>query len=251
MLGTIFYIEEFTLHGGPRIRTTVFLKGCPLRCRWCHNPEGLSFSPEVMKKHNLCTGCNMCQKHCEHEDCKPFPVCVLACPNGALHIAGQRYSAEELANRLLENKEILKAGSGGVTFSGGEPLAQAEFMLEVISKLNGMHTAIQTSGYADQDVFKRVINKVDYVMFDIKLADPVKHKQYTGVSNELILKNFEILRKSNKDYIVTTPLIPNITDTQENLRAIKALIKDSKWQKLPYNPYTAAKYRMLNREYKL
>lgn len=199
----------------------------------------------------LCTVCNLCRRTCDHDECKLYSLCVLACPNGALHISGQSYSANQLATRLLENQDILKAGGGGITFSGGEPLSQAEFMLDVISRLKGLHTAVQTSGYADRDTFKKVIAKVGYVMFDIKLANPIEHQQYTGVSNELILENFKSLQKSGKDYIVRTPLIPNITDKQENLRAIREIIKDSKWEQLPYNQYAAAKYKMLNREYTL
>ena len=244
MTGTIFDIKEFSLHDGPGPRSTVFMKGCPLRCIWCHNPEGFSDKPQLMIKHNLCTHCKKCEAPCNHDECKAFSRCIHACPEGLISVSGQEISSDKLAKILMKNADFYKINGGGITFSGGEPLIQSEFLLEVISKIK-CHTAIQTCGHAPCDVFKKVINAVDYVMMDIKIADRELHKKYTGVYNDIILENFEYLKKSKKDYIIRTPLIPDICDTQENLLQIKKIIGNSKWEKLPENIFWNSKYSML------
>jgi len=251
MTGTIFDIKEMAVHDGPGIRTTVFFKGCPLRCRWCHNPEGLSAGTQLMFKYNSCKGCNSCQKSCEHTECKPFGRCILACPENCLEAVGRRVEAEQLVYELICSAEILGESFGGFTFSGGEPLAQPEFLLEVIDKLKNYHLCIETSGYADSKIFKNIIEKLDFIIMDIKIADSEAHKSYTGVSNEKIFENYEILKNSGKPYIIRTPLIPNITDTKENLEAIKEIIDGSTWEKIPYNAAAGAKYKMLGMEYRL
>ena len=248
-MGTIFDIKEFAVHDGKGLRTTVFLKGCPLHCVWCHNPEGMNPKPELMLRVNSCKHCGLCFKPCSHKECKPFKRCIHICPDNLVKIVGEEISSEKLANRLLKNKDILE--NGGVTFSGGEPLLQAEFLLETINKLEDIDIAIETSGYVDEEVFKKVLNKVDYVYFDIKLVDENKHIEYTGVSNSLIINNLKVLMNSNVPYTIRTPLIPNITDTKENLEAIKKLIGDSNHELLPYNEFSSVKYQMLNKEYKL
>ena len=244
MTGIVFDIKEFSLHDGPGARTTVFLKGCPLRCIWCHNPEGLNAEPQLLVKHNLCTHCNKCKQVCNHPECAPFNRCLHACPNGLLSVSGRYVSSDELAKSIMENNDIFTQTNGGVTFSGGEPLMQSSFLLETISKLN-CHIAIQTSGYAKRDVFKEVINSVDYVMMDIKLADKNIHKKYTGVYNDIILENFQYLKNSGKEYVIRTPMIKNICDTAENLNSISQIIGDSHWEKLPENTLRQAKYDML------
>ena len=244
MTGTVFDIKEFSLHDGPGPRTTVFLKGCPLRCKWCHNPEGLESSPQLMVKHNLCTNCGLCKIPCNHADCKEFSRCIHTCPNGLVSVSGKKYSSDELVKILLKNKDFYEMNGGGITFSGGEPLMQSDFLLEVMENLN-CHTAIQTSGYAPNDVFRKVVDKIDYVMMDIKLAERNLHKKYTGVYNDLILENFEYLKSSGKDYVIRTPLTPGICDTEENLAKIKEIIGDSPWEKLPENTFWNAKYSML------
>jgi len=246
MTGTIFDIKEMAVHDGPGIRTTVFFKGCPLRCRWCHNPEGLSAGTQLMFKYNSCKGCNSCQKSCEHTECKPFGRCILACPENCLEAVGRRVEAEQLVYELICSAEILGESFGGFTFSGGEPLAQPEFLLEVIDKLKNYHLCIETSGYTNRDVFNSVIEKLDFIIMDIKLADNDTHKHYTGVGNEQILANFRTLQNSGKPYRIRTPLIPNITDTKENLAAIKRLIGNSPWEHIPYNAAASAKYEMLD-----
>lgn len=251
MNGMIFDIKEMAIHDGPGIRTTVFFKGCPLRCKWCHNPEGLSFQPQLMYKRAKCIDCKHCQKACEHEDCQPFGRCIHACPENCLEIAGREVSPAELAIELKESAEILGESFGGFTFSGGEPLAQPRFLLELTEELREYHLCMETSGYADTNAFKQVIDKLDFVIMDIKLADDEEHKRYIGCSNTKILANFEILRQSGKPYIIRTPLIPGITDTEENLAAVKKIVGNSEWEKLPYNAMSGAKYAMLDMPYPL
>ena len=251
MSGIIFDIKEMALHDGPGIRTTVFLKGCPLRCKWCHNPEGLHQASELMFKYSLCQSCNNCKKECEHSECKPFGRCVRACPQGLLQIVGEKIDADKLAKKIESGARVLGDSFGGVTFSGGEPLMQWEFLLESADLLSKFHIAVETSGYAEKSVFKKVIEKVDFVIMDIKLADPKAHKLYTGVDNSVILENLKELQASGKAHVIRTPLIPGITDTEDNLSKIESLVGNSKWERLPYNKMAGAKYGMLGLKYEL
>lgn len=251
MLGTIFDIKEFSIHDGPGGRTTIFLKGCPLRCKWCHNPEGLITKPQIMKKHNLCTNCMLCKKGCKHSECKPFDVCVHACPNGCITVSGEEVDSKALAERLNKDKAMLQMTKGGITISGGEPLMQSDFVCDVVDNLNGIHTAIQTSGYADEETYKRVISRFDYVMQDIKLVDEEEHIKYTGVSNKKILKNIEWLKQSGKEFVFRVPMIPNITDTRENMEVISKIVEGYDVEYLPYNRMASSKYKMLGMEYTL
>ena len=251
MNGIIFDIKEFTVHDGPGSRMTVFLKGCPLRCKWCHNPEGLKVSRQLLYKSNFCSHCGACQKPCGHEDCTTFGRCIHACMNGCLSIAGEEISAEKLSERILKNADILKVMGGGITISGGEPMMQADFVCELTKKLRGIHKAIQTSGYTDLETYKRVLSHIDYVMQDIKLADEKEHILYTGVSNEKILKNIEWLKTSGKTFVFRVPLIPEITDTEENLKAIAEIVGECRTELMPYNTLAGAKYSMVDMEYTL
>ena len=251
MRGIIFDIKEMAVHDGPGIRTTVFFKGCPLRCKWCHNPEGLSFKKQLMIKKARCIGCGQCKKQCSHEECQPFGRCIHVCANNCLEIAGKEMSAFDLAEELKSSAEILGDDFGGFTFSGGEPLAQSQFLLELVEYLNDYHLCIETSGFAESFVFKSVIEKMDYVIMDIKIAERQMHKRYTGVSNEQILENYRILKESGKPHLIRTPMIPNITDTHENLAAIETIIQGSQWEKIPFNAAAKAKYEMLNMEWNL
>ena len=251
MSGVIFDIKEMAVHDGPGIRTTVFFKGCPLRCKWCHNPEGLSSKPQLMFKQTRCVGCGACYMECSHDDCKQFGRCLHVCPQNALEVSGREISAAKLASEIKPAADLLGDSFGGFTFSGGEPTAQAEFLFELANELKEYHLCIETCGYCDREVFCKVINTFDLVIMDIKLADTKTHKKYTGVGNEVILENFKCLKESGKPYIIRTPLIPNITDTTENLDAIKEIIGESEWEKLPYNNVAGAKYQMLGIEYEL
>ena len=251
MNGVIFDIKEMAVHDGPGIRTTVFFKGCPLRCLWCHNPEGLTSKPQFMYKESRCLHCGLCRIPCTHPECQPFGRCLHACPDNLLSVAGRTVSAEELAAELKKSAEPLGDNFGGFTFSGGEPLMQPEFLLSLAEELKGFNLCIETSGYAQPDVFTSVIEKLDFIIMDIKLANTETHKKYTGVGNETILANFDILKNSGKPYLIRTPLIPNITDTKENLSAIKEIIGGSNWEQLPYNTMAGAKYKMLGLEYSL
>ena len=251
MTGTIFDIKEMAVHDGPGIRTTVFFKGCPLRCKWCHNLEGLSIKPQIMYKSARCKGCKECERECNHPECQPFGRCVLVCPENCLEITGREADAKELADELKASAEILGDTFGGFTFSGGEPLAQPDFLLELIQELKGYHLCIETSGFADEEIFKRVIENLQFVIMDIKIADTYEHEKYTGVGNEKILRNFEILKSSGKPYIIRTPLISGITDSEKNLSAIKKIIGESEWEKLPENKMAGAKYKMIGMEFGL
>lgn len=249
MKGVIFDIKEFSLHDGPGARTTVFLKGCPLRCVWCHNPEGLSPKKQLLVKTKLCTGCGKCKQRCNHPDCREFDRCIHICPNGLISVSGCDITSEELAERLMKDAEFYKQNGGGITFSGGEPLMQPEFLFDTLSHLN-CHTAIETSGYADEQIFKKAIDNIDFIIMDLKIADRQLHKKYTGVYNDLILKNFEYLILSGKTCLIRTPLIPGICDTKENLSAIEKIIDGrANWEKLKYNDMASAKYKMLSIEY--
>ena len=251
MQGTIFDIKEFSVHDGPGSRITVFLKGCPLRCLWCHNPEGLRAEPQLSHKKQLCTGCGACLPPCNHPDCQPYGRCLHICPSGALAVAGEQIEAAILADRLRRNADILSMLGGGITVSGGEPLMQADFVCELAEHLTGIHLAIQTSGYADPHIYQRVIGHFDYIMQDIKLADPATHRHYTGVDNRRILDNIAWLKQSGKAFLLRVPLIPDITDTEENLRAIAAIAGDAPVELLRYNSLAGAKYETFGMTYPL
>lgn len=250
MKGTIFDIKEFTVHDGPGSRITVFLKGCPLRCQWCHNPEGLRVEKQLMYRSNFCTHCGRCYVPCEHPECQSFKRCIHACVNGCLTVSGEELSSDVLAERLLENAQMLKLMGGGITISGGEPMLQSDFVCELTEKLGGaVHLAIQTSGYTKPETYQKVIKGFDYVMQDIKLADDELHKRFTGVSNEQILENIAWLKTSGKEFVFRVPLIPDITDTEENLRAISKLVGNFRTELMPYNEFAGAKYHMVGMEY--
>lgn len=251
MTGSIFDIKEMSVHDGPGIRTTVFFKSCPLRCCWCHNPEGLSPAPQLLYKEARCLHCGKCLTPCTHTACKPFGRCIYVCPENCLEICGRQISASDLAKELKNSADILGESFGGFTFSGGEPLAQPAFLLALMEDLHGYHLCIETSGYASEETFLCVLDRLDYVIMDLKLADPKLHKAYTGVDNAKILQNFRHLQKSDKPYRIRTPLIDGITDTKENLAKIKEIIGDAPWEQLPENKMAPAKYKMLGMPYPL
>ncbi len=252
MTGIIFDIKEFALHDGGGIRTTVFLKGCPLRCSWCHNPEGLSPRRELYLKQKGCLHCGLCQHLCNHPECQEIGRCLHICPQNLVSAAGEEWESSALAEKLLRHKQFFNSTGGGITLSGGEPLMQAPFCVELLSLLRGeVHRSIETSGYANFQNFKAVTDECDFVIMDLKLADRDAHQKYTGVSNERILENAAYLQNSGKPHLFRTPLIPNITDTEQNLNAIRKIVGESPWETLPYNQLAPAKYASVGREFRL
>lgn len=245
MTGMIFDIQEMTFHDGPGGRITVFFKGCPLECSWCHNPEGQKMNREILYKESLCIHCNRCFT--------ANGINPESCVTQARSWCGQFMSSDELIDKILPLKDMLEMMEGGVTFSGGEPCAQAEFLIDCLIKLKkeGIHTAIETSGYCDSDQFEMILNYCDYVLMDLKIMDDELHRKYTGQSNELILKNAQTLMSKNIPFIFRTPLIPGITDSVSNLQQIQQFIHGSPWEKLAYNPLTPVKYQQLNRSFQI
>ena len=222
--GRIFEIREFTLHDGPGVRTTVFFKGCPLRCAWCHNPEGQSFDKEMMTR-----------KDGESVQC------------------GQDWDVESLAEELLKNADIMKQSGGGVTFSGGEPLSQAEFLLQLIPllKSHNVHLAVETSGYADVETYRSVIEEMDFVYQDVKLLDEIEFRNWTGGNLKIVLDNISWLRKSGVPFVFRVPLIPGVNDSESSGEKFRAFAGKDMIEYLPYNNAAGVKYRMLGREYAL
>jgi pyruvate formate lyase activating enzyme len=222
--GMIFDIREFTVHDGPGIRTTVFLKGCPLRCSWCHNPEGMSCHPEIIES-----------------------------PSGK-RVVGRFYTAEQLSSILNRQVSILNANGGGVTFSGGEPLLQAAFLAAVIDNLSDVHVLLDTSGYAPERDFRRVVQHCNLVYFDLKLIDRAEHVRHTGVDNTQILNNLDVLATMNVPFVIRVPLIPGVTDTDQNLWAIAKRVHRLagliRVDLLPYNRAAGGKYAALRKQFR-
>ena len=247
MKGTIFSIEEFSTFDGPGMRCTVFLKGCPLRCQWCHNPEGQLFEPQIVRSPNGCIDCGTCVRTGMTEESIPL------CPRHLLRKCGKDYTPESLIESLESNLSMLSMMGGGITFSGGEPLSQSDFVLACLKLLKGrIHRAVQTSGFCSSEVFREVLENTDYVLFDLKLMDSEKHRHYTGVGNRRILQNYRTLALSGTEFITRIPLIPGVNDTAENLEAtaqFMAACGVKRIELLPYNKAAGAKYKSVGREY--
>lgn len=227
-------IERAAIHDGPGIRTTVFFKGCPLKCIWCHNPECISYNKEIMYYPEKCIGCGMCEK---------------GCYSGAKVVCGREMTAEEIFSQIILDKPYY-GKDGGVTFSGGEALTYPEMLKSLIAlcKKEGINTAVETSLYVyDEDILK----SLDLVMADLKIWDDEEHKKYTGVSNAVIKGNFKKLDKLGVPFVVRTPLIPGITDSIENIKSIRNFVKDFKniknYELLPYNPLGNSKLEALGK----
>ena len=223
--GIVFDIKEFTVHDGPGVRTTVFLKGCPLTCLWCHNPESQSIQPQIIRS-----------------------------PTGE-RLAGKEYEAAELAALLNQQAALLRANEGGITFSGGEPLFQAQFVAEVIDFLEeNTHVLLDTCGHASRADFELVLARTNLVYYDLKLIDRQVHLHYTGVDNDLILSNLEVLGASGKPFVIRVPMVPGVTDTDENLAGIASAVESMpglvEVDLLPYNRAAGAKYRYAGMEFK-
>ncbi len=248
--GLVFSVEEFSVFDGPGIRTTVFLKGCPLRCSWCHNPEGQSFKKEIVKSPNGCIGCGSCKDLWNKPEFGE--KCIGICPQNLIRYSGTEYTSDELCQKILKNSVFFKDG-GGVTFSGGEPLAQADFLYECLLKLNGkVNRCIQSSGFCDGKTFKKILSETDYFLYDIKIIDKDNLYKHTGADSDVILSNFKVLVAFGVPFTVRIPLIPGVTDTKENIADILDLLASCNItyaEALPYNKNAGAKYKLCNRTY--
>lgn len=258
--GVVFEVREFCLHDGPGIRTTVFFKGCPLRCTWCHNPEGLSPEPEWLFKEQKCVHCGSCARGGD-------------CPQGARQLCGRRWSAPALAAELLRNADVFTSSGGGITFSGGEPLLQAPFLCALIDELRSLqlansptlklansqtapaplHLAIETSGFAAPDAYRQVVSKLDLVFQDLKHPDPEAHRRWTGVDPAPIHANLAWLKESGKPFVARIPLMPGVNDTPAAKAGFARLLEGPsgllRVELLPYHLTAAAKYPFTGRAY--
>ena len=261
--GFVFDIQRFALHDGPGIRTTVFFKGCPLSCLWCHNPEGQNPQPDLMFFQNRCLVCGECIKLCPHgavhcrngviqttSECQVCGTCAEGCPAGARKTVGRRMTVSEVLYEIEKDVIFSDQSGGGVTFSGGEPLAQPSFLSALLDacREKRIHTAVETCGLARQDVILDLSDKAGLILYDLKILDPEKHKKYTGVSNDEILANLEALAERKKRVVVRYPIIPFINDDGMNVRQMVALLSRLRlWQihLLPYHETGTEKYKRL------
>ncbi len=244
MTATIFDIQRNSFVDGPGIRTTVFFKGCNLRCAWCHNPESQSAKPQMMFYKNKCTGCGKCKEKCPNalKSCDLCGKCTLYCPHDAREICGKEYTAEEVLNTLLKDKAFYEASEGGVTFSGGECMLRIDFLTEILKKCkeNGIHTAVDTAGHVPYERFEQILPYTDLFLYDIKCFDSEKHMEYTGVGNRLILENLKRLLATDKPIWIRIPIIPTVNDSEEEMQRIKAFLEtDQSPQKIELLPYHA------------
>ena len=269
--GVIFDIKRFAVHDGPGIRTTVFFKGCPLRCVWCHNPESMKIQRQIVFFDNKCIGCGECYKRCKNgaviatpegrkyyrDKCTLCGTCVEYCYAEATVMQGKIASVDEVVDEVKKDIPFYENSGGGVTLSGGEPTMQPEFCIAILDacKKAKMHTAIDTSGFFKTEILKEIMKYVDLVLYDIKHTDPQKHKEWTGVSNELILYNLRQINSSEIPIEIRIPTIPDINDSEENLSEVAKLVNSlnsiERVRLLPYHRLGEGKYSRLEMEYKL
>lgn len=270
MTGTIFRIARYAVHDGPGIRTTVFLKGCPLRCWWCHSPESQSANPELILQPERCVNCGTCLPACpnhaiepaeesfttDREMCEACGTCVRACPSGAREIVGATLTVDQLMAEIEKDVVFFDESGGGVTFSGGEPLMQPDFLDEALRRCQAIriHTAVDTCGLADSEALRRISPNTDLFLFDLKLMDEGRHREVTGTSNQLIIENLRMLARLRGNIRIRFPLIPGINDDPENVRALGTLVSSlgiARVDVLPYHRAGIAKYVRLDEEYRL
>lgn len=271
--GVIFNIQKCSIHDGPGIRTLVFLKGCPLRCLWCSNPESQKVEPEIASLYKRCIGCRACEKICpqkaiscknsqmliDKELCNNCNLCAEVCCTNSKQVMGKKMTVDEVLIEILKDRPFYKKSGGGVTFSGGEPLMQPDFLLEILKKCKnlGIDTAIETSGYGSSIVLEEAAEYLDTIHFDIKHMNDIKHKELTGVSNKLILDNLIKLNNKleEKKVIVRIPVIPGYNDSEENISLTAQFCTQLKSVKrmelLPYHNLGEHKYKSINRNYEL
>jgi len=247
-MGTIFNIQRFCTSDGPGIRTTVFFKGCPLRCLWCHNPESQSSDSELMFYKHKCKSCGRCIGEESNDS--------FVCYNGARERCGKETSANEIVKTALKDKPFYKNSGGGITLSGGEPLYQYKFALEILklAKENGLHTAIETCGYGSGEQIRKVAEYTDVFLYDIKECDALRHKLFTGVDSKLILENLALVDKLGKDIILRCPIIPGCNDRSDHLEGIAAIANSLshviRIDVEPYHPLGESKSEALGKSYK-
>jgi len=267
MEGIIFDIQKFALHDGPGIRTAVFLKGCPLKCVWCCNPESQSAEPQCAIINERCNHCLKCTIVCKAEAfvdennhlsinqklCNACGTCVAKCSENALKMYGYSASTDTIMNEVLKDKAYYDNSGGGITLTGGEPMEQPEFLFELLTKAKqaGLHTCVETSGYSKKENYQRILPLVDLFFVDYKLTDSLMHKQYTGKGNEKILSNLKFLYDNRAQLIIRCPIIPGINDTPEHFKGIAALSTHfpniSGVEIMPYHSYGSHKYAQIGR----
>ncbi len=269
-IGTIFDIKRYAINDGPGIRTAVFFKGCPLKCWWCHNPEGQINQPQLMIRENRCKLSRACVDACprgaiswnngpsmDWEKCDQCGNCAEVCYTGGLELVGRNVSAAEVMAEIERDVPFYDQSGGGVTFTGGEPLAQSEFLQDLLQacREQHIHTAVDTSGYTSWEKFYAIVPLVDLFLFDVKLMDETRHIKYTSVSNTLILANLRKLADAGAHIIVRIPLIPGVNDDDENIdlcgSALAKLPKFEGAEVMPYHDIGTAKYKALGMKYKL
>lgn len=268
--GLIFNIQRFSLHDGPGIRTTIFFKGCPLSCLWCQNPEGLSSSKELFQYSDKCINCHSCLKNCpekaisfdgpepviDRSICKLCMTCTDNCPTGALEAIGKEVSIQEVTDQVLKDMVIFEESGGGVTLSGGEPLMQEAFVIELLKAMKelNVNTAVETSGYVSLETLKMISPWTDLFLYDIKLIDPEESIKYTGISSKPVIDNFKYLAQNGSQIKVRMPLIPGINDQHEHLQLVAEALKENginELELIPYHNFGRNKYRGLNKDYLL
>jgi len=270
MEGVITHIQRFSIHDGPGIRTTVFLKGCNLRCFWCHNPETLNPKPELQLFLERCIGCGACVERCPQgaharedgqrrfyrERCRGCGACAETCYAQALVLVGQTKTAEEVMVEVLRDRPFYTTSQGGVTLSGGEPLLQLDFARAILQRCReeGIHTAIETAAHLPWERIAGVLPFTDLVMVDLKLLDSARHRACTGVPNERILENIRLLGRQPQPLIVRTPIVPGVNDTPEEVAAMAGFLARLPnlvaYELLPFHPLAAGKYHSLELSYR-
>lgn len=270
-LGTIFQIQRFSVDDGPGIRTTVFLKGCPLRCIWCHNPESFSRFPQLRWHQEKCTLCGRCAQACTHgvhvfqegrhilqrDFCVSCGECARSCPADALEVLGTQMSAGEVMREVVRDRPYYDQSGGGLTVSGGEPTFQPDFLLELLrlAKEEHLHTCVETCGFASWNFLREIVPLVDLFLFDYKATGEEIHKQFTGVSQVPILDNLNRLSREGASILLRCPIIPGYNDTQEHFAAIRRLKQQTKGvvgaEVMPYHNIGAGKWTELGLSYTL